>query len=175
MAQILGAIGICLLLATFQFNNRRIILRIQMASGLVWATQYILLGAFTGSALNALMAGRNYLFDRYPHKQIIFWFSLIAIVCAGLLTWQGPISLLPLAGGSFATIAMWQSNPRHIRLLMLAVPPFWFIYNLLVGSYFGMLGDTITFCSVLVGIYRFDIQKITQAPPADLVPVQTEV
>jgi hypothetical protein len=163
-AQLVGIAGICLLFATFQFNNRRTILRIQIASGLVWAVHYLLLGALTGALMNGLLSGRNYFFEKYRGKRIILWISLAVLLSAGLLSWKDWSSILPILGSSIGTIAMWQKKPTHIRLLMLAVPPLWFVYNAINGSFPGMLGDTVTFTSVLVGIYRFDIRR--QPEPA---------
>lgn len=158
-AQLVGVVGICILIAVFQFNNRKIILRLQLVSGLVWALHYILLGAFTGAAMNALMSLRNYVFEKYRHNGWMFWISVAVIVMAGLLTWRDWSSVFPLIASIVATIAVWQKNPRHIRFLMIFVPILWFCYNYLNGSYPGMVGDTVTFVSLLVGMYRFDIRK----------------
>lgn len=165
MAQVLGAIGVCLILATYQFNNRKTILQIQLLSGVVWTVQYLLLGVLTGAAMNALMAGRNFLFDKYRTKLLIFWVCMLAILGLGIVTWKNWASLLPILGSAIATIAMWQKSTRRIRYMMLLVPPLWFTYNVIVGSYPGMVGDSVTFISVLVGIYRFDLaDKFTWLP-----------
>jgi Bacterial inner membrane protein len=159
LAQAIGFIGVGLLVLAFQFNHRQTILRLQLISGLVWATHFFLLGAATGAAMNLLMAGRNYAFDRFRHQRGIFWCLLLVIVGVGLLTWSNWTSSLPLVAGIISTIAVWQKNPRAIRFLSLGVPPLWFAYNLLNGSYPGMAGDTITFCCLLIAIYRFDIRR----------------
>jgi hypothetical protein len=158
-AQVVGIFGLAVLLLIFQFNDRRIILRLQALSGLIWALQYILLGAYTGAVMNFLMSVRNYLFEKYGHKTYVFWVSLAAIVGSGLMTWADWSSVLPTVASVIATVAVWQKRPRRIRFMMLVVPPLWFAYNVIHGSYPGMIGDTITFCSLLIGIYRFDIRK----------------
>jgi len=86
---------------------------------------------------------------------------ILVAVCfaiAVVFTWQGPRSLLPLAGSLFGTLAFWQVNPRHIRLLALPGSGCWFIYSVLSGSYAGMTADVLVLSSTLVGIYRFDFK-----------------
>ncbi len=170
-AQLVGLIGLIVVFAVFQFDNRRTILRLQIASSLIWALHYFLLGALTGSLMNGLLAGRNYFFDKYPGMRITLSVSLLVLITAGLLSWNDWSSILPILGSSIGTIAVWQKNPRHIRFSMLFVPPLWFVYNAINGSYPGMIGDTITFVSVLIGIYRFDIRHQPEVAPVP-VPAQ---
>jgi hypothetical protein len=157
IAQLVGIVGIGLLVATFQVNKRRSMLRIQMLSGLVWVVHYVLLGALSGAGMNFLVAVRNFLFDRYQKQSWVFVVVIIGFVIVAILAWKNWTSILPLIGSLLGTLAFWQKNPRTIRFLSISVSPFWFAYNLLNGSYPGMVGDSVTFASVLVGIYRFDI------------------
>lgn len=165
-AQLIGLVGVALIVATWQFNKRKTILRVQLLASLVWTLHFILLGAHTGAAMNFMMAVRNYAFDRYRRKQWVFWLFMVLITAAGVITWQNTTSILPLVATLIATTAVWMKKPHHIRWLMLAVPPLWFTYNAFSGSYAGMLGDTVGFIAVLAGIYRFDIRKNLALRPA---------
>jgi Bacterial inner membrane protein len=155
---IFGALGIACIIAIFQFNKRQTILRIQLLSGIFWVLHYIFLGAYTGATMNFLSVVRNYLFEHYRKSMYAFWFMLAAYTIAVMVTWHGVISLLPYTAMMIATIALWQKNPRTIRFMYLAVPLFWFTYNTIIHSYPGMIGDTITFVSLVTGIWRFDIK-----------------
>lgn len=157
LAQIVGGFGILSLIAIFQFNKRRTILRLQLVSGLIWTLHYILLGALTGAGLNFLMSVRNYLFERYRKRMAAYWVMILVFTAATLISWKNWTSILPYIGVVISTTSMWQNKPSHIRWIFAFVPLFWFAYNFLNGSYPGMLGDIITFCSILVGIYRFDV------------------
>jgi len=48
-----------------------------------------------------------------------------------------------------------------IRRFALISPPLWFMYNVILGSYPGMIAEAVMFVSNMVGIYRFDILKQT--------------
>jgi len=56
-----------------------------------------------------------------------------------------------------STVAYGSSNPRLIRFITLCSSSCWLIYNSLVFSLAGVLGEIITLTSVLIGIIRFDI------------------
>ncbi len=81
-----------------------------------------------------------------------------------MLTLKTASDVLPIAAQIFGGIAVWQNNPRSIRFLMLIPRPLWFIYNLFVGSYAGMIAEVFIFTSVLVGIIRFDILRQVKKP-----------
>lgn len=87
---------------------------------------------------------------------------IIIFSAAGILTWQGPVSLLPVFGMISGTLAFWQQNPKHIRMFALISPPLWFTYNAISDSYPGILTEIVMFSLNVVGIYRFDIHKASQ-------------
>lgn len=86
-------------------------------------------------------------------------FFIAAFLIASILTWQGQISVLPMMGMVSGTIAFWQKEARLVRLIGILSPPLWFTYNIIVGSYPGMITEVIILSSNLIGVYRFDRQK----------------
>jgi hypothetical protein len=157
MAQVMGVIGIILLIAVFQVNDRKAILRFQVASCIVWAVHYVFMGAFTGAGLILLAALRSWTFDRYRHHEWLLEFFIVIYAIATFITWEGPTSLLAFAGIIMATLAMWQKTPSAIRYVSLTPIFFWLPYNFLNGSFLGMIGDIVTFSSVVLGVIRFDL------------------
>jgi hypothetical protein len=157
LIQLFGFVGILLIIASFQFNKRKIILRIQTLSAIAWAAHYLLLGAFTGGGVSIWSAGRNLLFERYRHKQWLLHASLASISIICLVTWKDWTTILPIIGCVFTSLAMWQKDPVYIRILCLFMVPPWFAYNFINGSIPGMIGDMINLGSVLSGMIRFDL------------------
>jgi hypothetical protein len=158
--QLIGFAAIGFAFAIFQVNTRKKMLVLSTISCFFWVCHFFLLGAYTGSAMNLLTAGRNYTFYKLnkKRKRKIFYGLIAAFIVADILTWSGPKSLLPLAGSVIGTIAFWQLNPRKIRLIIIFGPCCWFVYNIIIHSYAGMAADTTGVISILVGIYRFDIR-----------------
>lgn len=157
VGQLLGLVGVFLLVLMFQVNNRQGMLRIQILLCLVWSAHYMAMGAFTGSGLIFLGALRSYAFDKFRQHEGVFIVFVVAFAIATLVTWKDWTSIMALIGMLLATVAMWQENPRHIRLISLTIVPFWLTYNILNGTYFGATADLITLTSLVVAIVRFDI------------------
>lgn len=163
VAQLIGFIGVCISLLIFQVNKRDSMLKLQMSAATVYALHFFLLGAFTGSGLSIAGGIRNYLFYKQKKRHWLLPASFIIVFSiVGILTWQGPISILPVMAMISGTLAFWQKNPKHIRLIALIASPLWLIYNLLSGSYPGILAEIVMLSSNLVGIYRFDVMKKTR-------------
>lgn len=172
LIQGIGFAAVAISLCIFQTNKRMNMLKLGTASGLLYAAHFYLLGAFTGSAMNLIGSARSYAYFKIepsPKTQIVLYGFIALIVLATMMTWAGPISLLPMFGLISGSIAFWQSNPTLIRRLALIASPLWFIYNYKVGSYPGMFIETVMLTSNLVGQYRFDFQKRVTKPfqPSD--------
>lgn len=164
IAQIIGFIALLLLVIVFQKNNRKSMLRLMMVAALLYSVHFFILGALTGSALNLLNMFRSYVFASRDDKQWAkynWWLYVFigAIIILGVTTWGGWYSILALTAVLVQTIAFWSTNTKFIRYISLLVPPCWFAYNYIVGSIPGMITEVMILSSLLVGIYRFDIQK----------------
>ena len=134
---------------------------------LFFGIQYLLLGAYSGAAVDFLGCIRNGIFlncDRRG-KSLRFWRILFCVIFVGvsLLTWAGPKSLLSAVAKVASTIAYGSSNPRLIRLITLCSSSCWLIYNSLVFSLAGILCEVVTLSSVIIAIVRFDLMGRTQA------------
>ncbi|HSW78916.1 MAG TPA: YgjV family protein [Candidatus Babeliales bacterium] len=160
--QLIGFVGVVLSFLVFQSNKRHKMLLLQTVSALVWSLHFFLLGAVTGSAMNFITAGRNYTYYKAGrNRNILIPLSFAAcMVVAVLLTWQGPRSLLPMAGSLIGTLAFWQVKTHHIRLIVIVSPSLWLIYNVISGSYAGVVADTLVIFSIALGIYRFDVRPL---------------
>jgi hypothetical protein len=136
-AQLIGFVALIISVSVFQFNKRGTILKLGSAAAFIYALHFMLLQAYTGAAMNIIGGVKTYTFYRTKpdkrHRWVFVCFIVIAAI-ATLLTWQGPISLLPLVASWLGTIALWQKKPSSIRHWALLVPPVWFAYDFIVGS-----------------------------------------
>ncbi|MFR0796416.1 MAG: YgjV family protein [Oscillospiraceae bacterium] len=131
--QALGLLGSLIVFASVQFNNRRVILAAQAAACLMWIVHYGLLGATTAATINILSFARSVVFyfnDRkWAQSRAWLWAFLALYVVNTVLTWAGPMSLLPGIAMSMTTVALWTRDMRRTRLLYLTNSPFWFTYR----------------------------------------------
>ncbi len=161
LVQGIGFMGIACSILAFQYKQYRPLVTLRAATELFFGIQYILLGAYSGAAMDFLGCFRNWVFldcDK-KGKSLRPWRILFSVifVAATLLTWAGPKSLLSAVAKVASTVAYGSSNPRLIRFITLCSSSCWLIYNSLVFSLAGVLGEIITLTSVLIGIIRFDI------------------
>ena len=159
-------LGSLIVFISVQFNNRRVILAAQAAACLMWIVHYGLLGAMTAATINILSFARSVVFyfnDRkWAQSRAWLWAFLALYVVNTVLTWDGPVSLLPGIAMSMTTVALWTRDMRRTRLLYLTNSPFWFTYDILARSYSCMVIEAIAFVSYAVAVWRFDIKKQPQ-------------
>jgi len=161
LVQGIGFLGIACSVLAFQYKQYRQLVGLRAATELFFGIQYLLLGAYSGAAVDFLGCFRNWVFldcDK-KSKSLRPWRIFFSVIFVGvsLLTWAGPKSLLSAVAKVASTIAYGSSSPRLIRFITLCSSSCWLIYNSLVFSIAGVLGEVLTLTSVLIGIIRFDI------------------
>lgn len=158
----IGVVALVANLSVFQTNKRKNMILLGLCGCLLWAGHFFLLGALTGAALNTVAAVRFYVYYRTkPSKRNIWimWFFIGVTILATALTWQGWISLLPFIGTASGVIAFWQKKTKYIRRLALVSSPPWLTYAIIVGSYPGIVVESLLLISNLTGQARFDFKK----------------
>lgn len=162
VAQSVGVCAVLVALSVYQLNARRTMLRLSAIAALLYAVSFFMLGAMTGAAMNLLGGARCYAFSKVKPSRKNGWVLLVFLagsLAATITSWQGPVSLLAMGGSMLGAIAFWQKDAHTIRNLALIVPPLWFAYDALAGSYPGMFVEVFNIVSILIGRYRFDSQK----------------
>ena len=163
----IGYVALGFVLLSFQKRTRVNILLVMLTGLVLFVIHFALLHAWTGALMNAVEA--LVVFVAYK-KETMTWAKhkawpyifILTYVLVGLLTQHSLINSLPIIAQIFGAIAVWQTNPKTIRGLMLIPRPLWFVYNLAVGSYAGMTAEIVILASVVTGIIRFDILKHEQ-------------
>lgn len=165
---IIQAIGFLALLAfiiSYQIRSNRALFLVQMAGVVLFALQFMLLGAYSGCLSLLLTAIRNIMMSKYEE---IGWIRnklcpvIICVLFAVILvfTWTGPISLLAFIASAVSTMYYWTNDARKLRFANLLVSsPCWIIYDLIVGSIGGVISESFTMISIVVSIYRFGLKK----------------
>ena len=164
--QLIGFLGLAMSILAFQFKKHRGIVLCKMSSELIFAVQYILLGAWTAAILDGISVIRNALYTRFVKRgrsttPVIIGFGLF-VVATGIVTFDGWLSLLPIGAKLLTTVSYGMKNERLLRFITLPSCIMWSIYNLYVGSLGGALGDFLTLTSLLIAVYKFDFRKQEQ-------------
>lgn len=157
--QAVGLIGTVLFFLSYQCKSNRALFRVQLASYVFYTTHFLLLGAVTGGIsymLNTLrsfcLSGRQAFLKGKWMCVILCTLQMLTLV----VTWDGFLSVLPIAANIAATIGGYTHNPRKIRIAgMFINSPLWIVYNVAVGSWAGVLDELVTEASMVISILRY--------------------
>lgn len=159
LVQIIGLMGTALFFLSYQCKSNRNLFRIQFLSYVCYTVHLLLLGAVTGGVSYVLNTLRSFcLGSRWKFARSR---TMCAIICALqvialIFTWSGWISVLPVAANIAATIGGYTHNPRKIRIAgMFINSPLWILYDIMVGSWAGILDEIVTEASMILSIIRY--------------------
>lgn len=162
--QMIGFAGTALFFASYQCKSNKRLFQVQCLSYLFYTTHLLLLGAVTGGVSYIMNTFRSFCLGskwKFAHSK-----AMCAIICAMqalalVFTWSGWISILPVAANIAATIGGYTHNGQKIRIAgMFINSPLWIVYDIIVGSWAGILDEIITECSVIVSILRYGLKNL---------------
>lgn len=164
ISQIIGFIAAALLLFSFQQRTHRRIVAMQFCSGVLFATQYLLLGAYEGMVGNIVGFTRSIVYCFRGKSKFTdsiacpIIFSALA-AAGGALTYESPISLLPMAAMTISSFVMWNPRTQQLRALTFPTSFMWLVYNIICGSVSGAVTEILCELSIIIGLIRFRNKK----------------
>ena len=173
IGHVLGFISVGLFFYSYQCTEKRKLMAIQTIATALSCVQYLLIGAFSGFALNIVCIIRNLAFyyrDKYKRTDLVLpiLFSL-GMAAASAFSWEGIHSLLITMGLVVNTMCMGIFDAKDFRKTILISSSLILLYNIFAFSYSGILSESISLVSVVIGILRYSsTQKSVQ------VKVQTQ-
>ena len=168
----IGFVGMLFFLLSYQTRSNRGLFLCQMLGCSAFIVQFGLMGALSGCGSLAICTARNLLLFKagdwpWVKSKVTLGVVLTALLAVLILTWAGPISLLAFVGVAVSSVAYWTNNPQKIRLSQLACnSPCALLYDLLVGSWGGVVSECISMGSILLSIYRFGWKNLDRTEQA---------
>ncbi len=169
LTQGIGFCGAALNFLSFQQNKRNRIIGFQIGAATLFIIHYICLGftsgadAFTGAALNFIGLSRSVVFinndKKWAKSPVWLVFFIIVSVIAGVLTWEGWYSFLPPTAMILTTISYWMKNETKIRFITFPSSPCWLVFNIITGSFAGVVTECVVMSSLIIAIIRYDVLK----------------
>ena len=165
--QLLGLVPSIISFSSLQSQNRSRILILQIVCSVMWFGHYALLGGFTAMLINCVSIFRAVLcyYNDKKWAESRLWLYFLCALYAGCsaLTWDGLYCVLPCVSMILTSVALWSRNLKLTRLLFLINSPFFFVYDIMTGSYSCAVIEACAFVSFIIAIYRFDIKKPSAA------------
>ena len=159
LIQAVGIMGTVLFFLSYQCKSNKNLFRVQFASYLCYTAHFLMLGAITGGISYVLNTVRSFcLGSKHAFLRGKWMCRIICMlqVLTLLLTWDGWWSVLPVAANIAATIGGYTHNARKIRAVGIFVnSPLWIIYNIVVGSWAGIIDEIVSEASMIISICRY--------------------
>jgi len=159
IGHILGLIAIGLFFLSYQVFDKKKLLIVQTLATAMLCLQYIFIGAYSGFGLNVVCIIRNILFyhrDKKPLSGMWLPIALALIMAAvSLFSWDGYHSLLIIVGLMINTVCMGVLDSQRLRKSILITCPMILAYDAFAASYSGMISETMSIISAVIGIIRY--------------------
>ena len=167
LSHIMGGVAIALGFISFQMHKRKSLLIVQIATTLAFCAHYSLLGAWAGLSLNTIGAVRNLAYYHRDKKWLSTWVTPVgfaaAMLTVGFITWQGYYDLFYIFSMAVSSLAMYYFGPQNIRKSILLTSTLVLIYDVFVGSVWGIVYESVAILSSIIGIIVYIKKKLPNA------------
>lgn len=155
MAWLCGFGAMAALFVTYQQKTRKGTILGKMAADIFWSGHYFFLGAYTGIIPNAMGILREIIFLNREKKKWAnspLWpvFFVAASWAIGARSFHAWYNVLPLVASLFATIGLWNKNPRVTKALCFPASSCFLLYDVFVHSYIGILNESVGLISIII-------------------------
>ncbi len=158
IAQLIGAFGILSLFVMYQQSSRTKYLAFKLLSDAIWAAHYLLLGAIGGAIPNAVGIVRELTFLKEPktrYERPVLAAVFIAVNASlAIYLADSLIQLMPICASALVTVSLTFRKTKSIRLLTVPICLTFLIYDLLVGSWAGVVNETVSLISMISKLIR---------------------
>ena len=163
-AQIIGFIALTFMCLSYQKNNKKDFLFIQILANIFYGIQYFLLKAFSALVSSIVSILKTYVFYKYEKdtKKISLFMLLlfeILIIFLGIIAYQSFYSIIPIFIACIYTYGTWQKNLKITYSIGIIASILWIFYNFIVGAYVAIFGSFIELSSSIIGIIRLNTSK----------------
>lgn len=159
IAQVFGVLAMISLFSVYQQKSRKNLLIGKLCADVCWVVHYLSLGGYGAMIPNAVGIFRELVFVRrekskianMPFIPVIF---ILINFTIGMTTFKAPINILPITASAFVTVSLWLRNPRLTKIISVPVSLTFFIYDLFIGSWIGMINESIAIISIVISFVK---------------------
>ncbi len=160
LEQAFGIFALICTVVSMQLKKKRPLMILQTASEAFIVAQYFVKGAITGSFMAIVSFIRDIIFTKYGKKRAPLWILIAIYIVMTILTvisWAGPLSLLPFVGSLIYAWSLWYGKVKWIRLGNAVGNSPYLVYTLITGNYALFIMTLLEVISAAVGFIRIDI------------------
>ena len=139
--------------------NDRTLMRTTGWASALWAVNNVLIGANTAAALSVLSVGRQSAAAALhgkatPLRSMAFATIAILTVLIGWFSWNGVLTLFPVAGSLIGSYAMLFMHGPRLRIALVVINAFWLYGALWYGAWWQVGANVVAGTAAAVGAWR---------------------
>ena len=160
LGQAFGVFALICTVVSMQLKKHRPLMILQTASEAFIVAQYLVKSALTGALMASVSFFRDLIFTHYGKKRAPFWILLVIYaVMTGLtiLSWSGPLSLLPYIGSLIYALSLWYGKVKWIRLGNAVGNSPYLVYTFVTGNYALFIMTLLEVIAAAIGFINIDI------------------
>ena len=155
ITNILGLGAMISLFLIYQQKSRKKILMCKLSADIFWIFHYLSLGATAGMIPNFVGIFREIIFVNRKTKKWAsssLWVVLFITVnfVFGICSYEQWYDVMPIIASAFVTVSLRIDNPRLMKLISIPVSLSFFVYDIFVLSYVGMINESIAIVSIII-------------------------
>ena len=158
IGQIFGVIAISLGFVSYQMKTQGQIILVQALTGLVFVIHYLMIGAYTGMAMNLVGVIRCIVYyfrnKRGSTEKVTPIVFTVVMAAMGIFTWNAWYSVFMFLGLVINTLCLALSDPQKLRISVLITCPLVLIYDVFTASIGGIVYESVAITSSIIGIVR---------------------
>ena len=164
ISQIISIIATVFLLLSYQQRTHKRIVCMQAIAGLLFGTQYLMIGQYAGMVCNYLGMVRGICYSFRTKSKIVdspVFPCVFAVLFAlsSFFTYESPLSLLPTVAMMISSFVLWNIKAQQLRALTLPTSIMWLIYNASCGAVVAVGTEVLSEVSIFIGLFRFRKKK----------------
>ena len=156
----LGFILISLGFYAISHKDDRHFTKMTTALALLWAINFLIIGAFTASAMAFLVVVRNLASLKRRGCLYTSAFFVVITVVVGFLTYSDIKDVFPILAAILGTVAYFHLSGIKMRMTFAGASSFWVIHNVIAGSISSTISESIGGCLHLITSYRLRSKKV---------------
>lgn len=173
IAQIIGLFAMAFNIFSYQQKTQRNAIAFQLGGSILFAVNYLMLGAVVGGILNAVGIVRALVFlnrekTKATHPAWLAGFTAVYLASYVLtFTVFGKeanafnliVEFLPVIGMAATTVSFRLTDARSIRRYGLISSPSWLVYNIVSMNLGAIICEVLSLGSIFIGMFRLDRKK----------------
>jgi len=168
-AMLAGAFAVMISCSWPLMRTRNAMFAVQMTGASLFGLHYALLGSPTASVMCAVGIVQTIAITQLRRRAVrysVLGATIVASLCMTAATWIGLPSLFAQSGQLCGAFGRLQKDVQQLRWCFLAGEAMWVAHNVIVGSPWGLLSDTLVVTTLTIGLWRGRPRRVPASVPA---------